>query len=636
MFELYPHNQRAYENAKFVFENENRTAIVHATGTGKSLIIAKFIIDNPNAKCLFISPNTFIHREIKKHIKNNFKKLDFQTYQFFLYNSFEQFFGYDFIFLDEFHRAGAIEWNKQILGLIALNPTAKILGTSATHIRYLDNERNMVEELFENNISSFMTLGEAIEQGIHKKPIYISALYNIKEIIDNTEQRLKIKNRIKELENLKSRKVIWEESIGIDFIINKYLTSDRKKILIFCKSVEHLNYIQQLLKPIFNKFFNSIVDYHTIHSNLKTSQNIKIFEIFEHSKNPQILFSVDMLNEGIHVKNVDTIMMFRDTASPIIYFQQMGRCFSVGQKLNPLIFDFVNNFNIKNFVGSIVQNFYNNFAEKNDEKYYKKRNLILDFYDETLDFQNFINDFIIQTKSWMENYNELLKFKEKTGRLPKQKELIWLYNQKMQFKKDKLSIDKIDLLLKIDKKALDILDVRTLDDNLQFLKEFKNEKGKLPNSKESYLVPYFRTYFKKNLLPKEIISKLKEIDVNFFYSPTKKDWKESFDEFSEFYKTYKRIPSRKENTWIHTQIALFRKSKLSKNQIQSINNVNNKILKLPTRKDWLEGYENFKIYFRKTGKIGNWGSVQKRQFKNGKLQEEKINLLLKINENFFK
>ena len=47
MFELYPHNQRAYENAKFVFENENRTAIVHATGTGKSLIIAKFIIDNP-------------------------------------------------------------------------------------------------------------------------------------------------------------------------------------------------------------------------------------------------------------------------------------------------------------------------------------------------------------------------------------------------------------------------------------------------------------------------------------------------------------------------------------------------------------------------------------------------------------
>ena len=69
-----------------------------------------------------------------------------------------------------------------------------------------------------------------------------------------------------------------------------------------------------------------------------------------------------MLNEGIHVKNVDTIMMFRDTASPIIYFQQMGRCFSVGQKLNPLIFDFVNNFNIKNFVGSIVQNFYNNFS----------------------------------------------------------------------------------------------------------------------------------------------------------------------------------------------------------------------------------------------------------------------------------
>ena len=183
MFELYPHNQRAYENAKFVFENENRTAIVHATGTGKSLIIAKFIIDNPKAKCLFISPNNFIYQEIKKHIKGFSKNVDFTTYHYFLFNSVNSFVNYDYIFLDEFHRAGAEEWNKQIIELIIQNPNAKILGTSATHIRYLDNERNMTEELFNGNVSSYMTLGDAIEKKILEKPIYVSALYNINEII---------------------------------------------------------------------------------------------------------------------------------------------------------------------------------------------------------------------------------------------------------------------------------------------------------------------------------------------------------------------------------------------------------------------------------------------------------------------
>ena len=37
---------------------------------------------------------------------------------------------------------------------------------SATNIRYLDNQRNMAEELFEGNIASEMTLGEAIVREI--------------------------------------------------------------------------------------------------------------------------------------------------------------------------------------------------------------------------------------------------------------------------------------------------------------------------------------------------------------------------------------------------------------------------------------------------------------------------------------
>lgn len=51
-----------------------------------------------------------------------------------------------------------------------------------------------------------------------------------------------------------------------------------------------------------------------------------------------------MLNEGIHVDDVDGVILLRPTVSPIIYLQQIGRALSAGSKNQPVIFDLVNNF----------------------------------------------------------------------------------------------------------------------------------------------------------------------------------------------------------------------------------------------------------------------------------------------------
>ena len=56
-------------------------------------------------------------------------------------------------------------------------PDAKILGLSATNIRYLDNNRDMAEELFDGHIASEMTLGEAIVRGILPAPKYVTTVY---------------------------------------------------------------------------------------------------------------------------------------------------------------------------------------------------------------------------------------------------------------------------------------------------------------------------------------------------------------------------------------------------------------------------------------------------------------------------
>ena len=547
MFELYPHNQRAYDNAKFVFETENKTAIVHATGTGKSLIIAKFILDNPNLKFLFISPNVFIHKEIKKHIKGFSKNVDFTTYHYFLFYSVNSFVNYDYIFLDEFHRAGAEEWNKLIIELIIQNPNAKILGTSATHIRYLDNERNMTEELFNGNVSSYMTLGDAIEKKILAKPIYVSALYNINEIIEETKKRLVKHKKKKHLDNLKSKQVIWEKSNGIDFIINKYLTADRKKILVFCKSIEHIDFVKNLIIPIFDKFYDNNIQYSYVHTGIGNKNlNLKTFKNFSSSDIPQVLFSVDMLNEGIHVKGVDTIMMFRDTVSPIIYFQQMGRCFAVGQKLQPLIFDFVNNFNIKNSVGSIIQKFYNDFKISNNNEYYKKRNLIVDFYDETLEFQTFLESFIIN--SWDERFEELKTFVKTHDRLPKKEEMIWLSNQRNLFNSNKLSEDKIKKLKEINQNIFDLKVIRTVwEEELEKLKIFVKNNNRLPKNTEMIWLSYQKSAFKKGKLSANRINKLLSINKNIFEEiKIFKMWDERFEEFKTFVQNNNRLPYHEE------------------------------------------------------------------------------------------
>ena len=46
--ELYKHNKDAYEKIEKMFEQEDKVAIVHATGTGKSFISLKWLYENRN------------------------------------------------------------------------------------------------------------------------------------------------------------------------------------------------------------------------------------------------------------------------------------------------------------------------------------------------------------------------------------------------------------------------------------------------------------------------------------------------------------------------------------------------------------------------------------------------------------
>ena len=76
------------------------------------------------------------------------------------------------------------------------------------------------------------------------------------------------------------------------------------------------------------------------------------------------MFSVNMLNEGIHVKGIDAIIMLRGTKSPIVYRQQIGRLLAIGGQKEPIIFDFADNIYCTKYVYELYQDMQKIIAER--------------------------------------------------------------------------------------------------------------------------------------------------------------------------------------------------------------------------------------------------------------------------------
>lgn len=64
----------------------------------------------------------------------------------------------------------------------------------------------------------------------------------------------------------------------------------------------------------------------------------------------QVVFSIDMFNEGLDVKNVDLVMFLRPTESPTIFLQQLGRGLRLDKDKHYLnVLDFIGNHKKANF-----------------------------------------------------------------------------------------------------------------------------------------------------------------------------------------------------------------------------------------------------------------------------------------------
>ncbi|MBQ3182944.1 MAG: Helicase associated domain protein [Clostridia bacterium] len=351
--DLFKHNCDAYYSAVAMLEKTGKAAVVHPTGTGKSFIGFKLCEDNPDKRICWLSPSEYI---FKTQLENLRKCSDgyipdniiFFTYAKLMNIGEEELIQIqpDYIILDEFHRCGAKMWGGGVDTLLQSYPDTPILGLSATAVRYLDNQRNMADELFDGCVASNMTLGEAVVKGILAPPKYVLAVFAYEKQLKRYEHRVRsAKNKAVRDEGQKYLDALrrtLEKSEGIDAIFDKHITDRSGKYLVFCADYDHMCSMVELAREWFKNIDNEPHIYKAYSDDPETDASFAAFKK-DTSKHIKLLFCIDMLNEGVHVDDISGVILLRPTVSPIVYKQQIGRALAAGRNESAVIFDIVLN-----------------------------------------------------------------------------------------------------------------------------------------------------------------------------------------------------------------------------------------------------------------------------------------------------
>ncbi len=350
---LYDHNKSAYDAAVHMMTRTGKAAIIHPTGTGKSFIGFRLCADHPDVRVLWLSPSEYIFKTQLENLKAATGgevpgNITFCTYAKLLWMSEAEMteFHCSFIILDEFHRCGARMWGQGVQKLLSIFPDIPILGLSATNIRYLDNQRDMADELFDGNIASEMTLGEAIVRGILNPPKYVLSVYSWKQDLLRYERRVRqCRSRLVRDEcdrYLEELRRALEMSEGLDEIFDRHMADRTGKYIVFCSGKEHMDEMMRHLD-----WFARVDEHPHVYSLYSSDPGAdRAFDDFRNDNDNthlRLLYCIDALNEGIHIDGISGVILLRPTVSPIVYKQQIGRALSAGRGEASVIFDIVAN-----------------------------------------------------------------------------------------------------------------------------------------------------------------------------------------------------------------------------------------------------------------------------------------------------
>lgn len=323
---------------KTLEEEYNKALVVMATGLGKTYL-AGFFAQN-FTKILFIA-----HREeILYQARDSFKKI-MPEKKFGIYNGkikegradaifasiytlsikkhLEQFRAneFDLIIVDEFHHAAADSYKR---ALDYFQPKF-LLGITATPDR---NDNKDVYALCDGNVAFRLDfLGAINRQWL--------APFTYYGVYDDTDysQITWLGNRYAEEELLQ---VQLREELA-QKILQAWEDKKQTRTLGFCSSIRQADF----LSKYFNNHGYHTVSLHSQQTGISRNQAISLLAKGE----MDIIFTVDLFNEGVDIPAVDTLLFVRPTESLTVFTQQIGR----GLRLHPhkekcVIIDLIGNY----------------------------------------------------------------------------------------------------------------------------------------------------------------------------------------------------------------------------------------------------------------------------------------------------
>lgn len=301
-------------------QGKDRALVISATGTGKTFLSAFDVKQYNPERMLFI-----VHREqiLKKSLIDFQKVLGFNPSEGHIYHSGDDLTGkkyifatiqtlsreenlkafskdfFDYILIDEVHKAGADSY-KKVMDHFTPN---FYLGMTATPER---TDGKNIYEIFDYNIAYEIRLQDALENDMLCPFVY----FGVKDIeIDG--QLIDEKSNISNLTSDERVKHILNK---IDFY---GVCNNQVRGLIFCSSKSEARELSIKLNQ-HGKRTIALTGDDDINYREKVVKQLEDGEL-------EYILTVDIFNEGIDIPSVNQVVMLRNTQSSIIFVQQLGR-----------------------------------------------------------------------------------------------------------------------------------------------------------------------------------------------------------------------------------------------------------------------------------------------------------------------
>ncbi|MFI6286559.1 DUF3427 domain-containing protein [Streptomyces sp. NPDC051018] len=214
---------------------------------------------------------------------------------------------FDVIVIDEFHHGVSPTYRR----IIEHFTPVELLGLTATPERM--DGRNVHDEFFDGRIAAELRLWEALENDLLSPFHYFG-------VTDNTDMGTIAWKRgaydLSELSNLFTGNDARARLI-VQAIMDKVADPQSMRALGFCVSVPHAHFMADFFC---RAGFKAVV----LSGGTPRDQRRDALAKLK-SGELQVIFSVDLFNEGLDIPDVDTLLLLRPTSSATVFLQQLGR-----------------------------------------------------------------------------------------------------------------------------------------------------------------------------------------------------------------------------------------------------------------------------------------------------------------------